>query len=71
LPEKSAVSLTVYDLFGRIVKILANNSYYDSGRNAITWNGTDEKNLQIQDGLYLLKIESNSIIESKKLIICQ
>lgn len=61
-------SVSIYDLYGRIVKkfddIEAHNGQYLS----ITWNGTDEKMDPCPEGIYILMIRSDSFQCSKKVI---
>ena len=64
------VNITVYDISGKVVKILV-NSVQSSGINSIIWNGTNHKNIQVPSGLYFYTIVSDSYFSTKKMILLQ
>ena len=51
LPEMSAINLSIYDLKGRIVRTIANETR-NSGIYRACWDGRDNNGLQAASGIY-------------------
>jgi hypothetical protein len=58
LPQTSAVTITIYDLTGRIVKKLARNRSFTAGRYFVTWDGKNQKNETVGTGIYLYELKT-------------
>ncbi len=69
LPERSAVSITIYDVSGRLVRTLIDGVTYDYGRWEIEWNGTNERAAPVPSGVYFCLFEACGQTESRKLAI--
>ena len=67
LPEEVHVSITIYDITGREVKRLINQSA-PAGRYSVNWNGTNQWGKQIASGLYFYRMETPGFQSVKKLI---
>lgn len=63
LPKNSIVKLSVFDITGRIVVELVNNSQ-NAGSYEIYFNASD-----LASGLYFYKLETNEFMETKKMIV--
>lgn len=61
--EMSNVNLSMYDLAGKLVETLVNNSL-SSGTYNITWNAVN-----YSSGIYFYKLTSGSFTETKKMIL--
>ncbi len=70
LPYKTHVVLTIFDINGRIVKQLANQSL-ESGLHQVSWDGRDNKDQQVSSGLYLYELRSENFVLSNKLILLE
>ena len=57
LPEQSHVNITVYDLLGRRVKTLINQTQ-DAGYRSIIWDATNKQGQPVSSGLYFYQIEA-------------
>ena len=68
LSVSSLVSITVYDLMGRKIKILV-NSQKNTGSNTVQWNGTNDKGVSVKTGVYFYKIESMGYSKIRKMIL--
>ena len=67
LPQKSDVTLLIYDLLGRqIVKLLEEN--LSPGKHFIVWNANNEKNGSIASGVYIVLLKANEVSLSRKII---
>jgi hypothetical protein len=69
IPERSDILLTIFDLIGREVAVLVNDSL-PAGTNEIRWNGKDNDGNEVSSGLYIYKIESaHGTLADKMLLI--
>ncbi|MCS7258195.1 MAG: immune inhibitor A, partial [candidate division WOR-3 bacterium] len=67
LAKSSDVRLSIYDASGRLVKILA-AGYYGAGEHSLFWDGRDENNREVSEGIYFYKLETADYTHTKKLI---
>jgi xyloglucan-specific exo-beta-1,4-glucanase len=63
VPNTSKVTLKVYDILGKLVKTLVNETK-DAGIYNVTFDGSD-----LASGIYFYKIEAGDFIESKKMVL--
>ena len=64
LPESGDVTLTVYDMTGRVVSTLV-NGYKAAGRYDVTFDGTN-----LASGAYIYRLEAGrNFVETKKLLL--
>ncbi len=68
MKEKGFVTLSVYDVTGRLVKTLVNN-VRDAGRHEVLWDGRDEKGFKVASGVYFCRMNADQYSDTKKLII--
>ena len=68
LPEQSMVVLTVYDMLGREVRVLVNDTQ-DAGYRIALWNGTNDHGRPVGAGMYIYTIRANDFYEVKKMIL--
>jgi len=52
LPEAGAVSLSIYNLNGQLVRQLVNGEY-KSGRYEVVWDGRSDAGISVATGLYV------------------
>jgi len=57
LPQATRVTLKVYDVNGRAVKVLADKEQ-NSGVHSIYWNGRDEEGKRLPSGVYFCKLRT-------------
>jgi lysophospholipase L1-like esterase len=70
LQEDTHVSMVVYDLSGRVVRQLANENQPE-GIHRIVWDALNSDGNELRNGVYILKIETNSDSEITKIIHMQ
>jgi hypothetical protein len=63
LAQRSQVTLTVYNLLGEMIAVLA-NGWMGPGEHAVTWNAGS-----LPSGVYLYRLESGGAVETKRLIL--
>ena len=68
LPEHGFVNIAVYDMLGRLVKTLVNDSQ-TRGSKSTQWNGTNDRNEPVSAGLYLYTIQAGEFRQTKKMVL--
>ena len=68
LPKNEFVNITIYNSMGEVVKTLV-NSFQSSGYKTINWDATDSRDKPVSSGLYIYRLQSDSHIETKKMIL--
>ena len=64
LPTETNLSVVVYNMLGEQISILVNNVYTAAGFHNINWNAS-----KFPSGMYFIKIETPSIIDTKKALL--
>jgi probable HAF family extracellular repeat protein len=65
LPEDSPVRLTVYDILGREVQVLAND-WYTAGSHTVEFDAS-----RLPSGVYLYRLEAGGFTETKRMVLLQ
>ena len=68
LPQSSHVVLAVYDLQGKGVVRLA-DGLEDAGRHTVSWDGRDQRGRLLTSGVYVYRIQTGELSESRKLVL--
>jgi len=68
LPERSHVSIHIYDFRGRLVQRLV-HSTQEKGPKTITWNATDLHGETVSTGVYFYQIKAGSFHEVRKCLV--
>ena len=68
LKEKGPVSLRVYDVSGRLVRILI-DEVRDAGTYEILWDGTNDEGRSIASGIYFCRMEATEYERTLKLVM--
>ena len=67
LLQSSLVNITIYDMMGRKIKTLINQSQ-DAGQRSIVWKATNDFGHPVSTGIYLYQIHAGDNIQTKKMI---
>jgi len=68
LPKTAKVELNVYDLRGRRVRTLRNETQ-DPGRYVVQWDGRDFNGKNLASGVYLLRLRANEQIRTQRVTL--
>ena len=69
LPKSDRVSLRIYDVSGKLVRILLNAELVEAGRREATWRGRDEAGRQVAAGVYFYRFEAGSFSDTKRMTL--
>ena len=68
LPEKVLVTITIYDMLGRQVKTLMDQTQ-DAGYKSLIWDATNDYGKPVSAGIYLYQIQAGEYIQTKKMVL--
>jgi flagellar hook assembly protein FlgD len=68
LPEQAQVTLGIYDLLGKQLKTLVNQSQ-DAGSKTAIWDGTDGLGRSVSAGVYLYRIKAGEFTQTRKMVL--
>ena len=68
LPEKSHVTIEIYDMLGREVRTLVNTTQ-DAGFNSVIWNATNDYGKPVSAGIYLYQIKAGDFVQTRKMVL--
>ena len=68
LPVRSHVNLTIYNVLGQSVKTLVDEDLA-AGKYEETWDGKSDSGAHVATGIYFYKIEAESFVETKKMML--
>ncbi len=70
LPVTSQVVLKIYNIMGHEIAILADGAQ-PAGEHRITWDGKDQLNHQVPNGVYLCSFKAGEFVRNFKMILLQ
>ena len=68
LPEDALVSITIYDVMGRVVKTLINDQQ-TAGYRSLQWNATNNAGSPVSAGIYLYMIQAGDFRQTRKMVL--
>ena len=68
LPEAGAVSLSIYDPMGRLVRTLVSGEI-PAGSHRVVWDARDDSGVRVASGLYLYTLRSGAVVLQRKLVL--
>ncbi len=68
IPRSSHVQLAVYDLLGKRIRLLLDEST-SAGTHHVTWNGTNELGESVASGAYIYRLQAAGVALSRKMIV--
>jgi len=67
-PENGDVNITIYDMLGREVKTLINQTQ-DAGYKSVIWDATNDYGKPVSAGIYLYQIQAGEYMQTKKMVL--
>jgi hypothetical protein len=68
IPEPAYVKLSIYDINGILVRTLYEGNQ-SAGRYQTVWDGENSTGMKVGSGVYFYRIQANSFIQTKKMIL--
>jgi hypothetical protein len=68
LPEQATVNITIYDMLGKHVKTLINQTQ-NAGYKSVIWDATNDYGKPVSAGIYLYQIQTGKHISTKKMVL--
>lgn len=68
LPERGHVALRVYNVAGKLVRVLVDGEV-DGGYHAATWDGRDDRGEAVGSGVYFCRMEAEGFEEAAKMVL--
>ena len=68
LANPETITLKIFNITGQKVYSLV-DAYKSAGTHKIFWNGTDDSGVEVQSGVYFIKLATDNLSISKKLLI--
>mgnify|MGYP000863199809 CR=1 FL=1 len=68
LPENGLVTINIYDMLGKQVKTLINQTQ-DAGYKSVIWDATNDYGKPVSAGMYLYQIQAGEYISTKKMVL--
>jgi hypothetical protein len=68
IPEQAYVKLSIYDINGILVRTLYEGNQ-SAGRYQTVWDGENSTGMKVGSGVYFYRIQANSFIQTKKMIL--
>jgi len=68
LLKNNRVTITIYDMVGRVVKNIINMNQA-AGYHSIRWNATDYAGQSVPAGLYFYTIEAGNFRQTRKIML--
>jgi hypothetical protein len=69
LPRDKAVSLTIFDVSGRVVKRIVDNQHLSQGVHEFQWDGTNAAGGQVASGTYLYQLKFGNFAHTKTMVL--
>jgi len=69
LPHPSNVTITIYNIQGRLVRSLLADQSKPAGTHSINWDGKNENGMAVGSGEYFYKFTTDSFSETKKMLL--
>ena len=69
MSERARVTLTIYDVQGKMVRTLVSDDDIGEGYQERTWDGRDDRNNPVSSGVYFYKIMCGNYMLTKKLVL--
>jgi hypothetical protein len=69
LSREATVSLRIYDLAGRLVRILEPGRSFAAGRHQLEWSGTDGGGRAVSSGVYIVRIDDGQMAQTRRMTL--
>ncbi len=71
LPQAAPVTLKVFDVLGREVRVLSEGRVWEQGRQFVRWEGEDHSRTKVSSGVYILALKVNGFIKQRRIVFIE
>ena len=71
IPAGGPARLAVYDMSGRLMKILRDEPHLAGGVHSVSWNGYDDRGRRVANRVYILRLEALRTSMTRRLVLVQ
>ena len=71
LNDNSNLTLQVFDITGRLVRDLSQQSSVSGNQSSVIWNGTDARGRKLPSGVYFVTLTTETLSETQKIILVE
>jgi hypothetical protein len=68
LPRSTPVSIRVYDVTGRVVRVLVDSPVVEAGEHTVVWDGTNDGGIAVSSGVYFYRLEAGQRTETRRTV---
>lgn len=69
MTKKTAVTIRIYNIKGKLVKTFLDNITYQPGNYQLEWMGVNDHNQKLASGLYIVKITVGGFTQTSKIVL--
>lgn len=69
LAHQTVADLRIYDLQGRLIKVLVAQELLNPGRYESSWDGKDERGAKVATGIYLYRLVTEDFSGSRRMTL--
>lgn len=69
LRAQDRVSISIYDLAGRLVRALVTNERFPAGAHEVLWNGRDGKGRGVASGTYFYRFRAGEVVSTRSMTL--
>ena len=70
IAESGPVNISVFDLSGRQVRTITSQEFA-AGAHTVSWEGTDDSGNRVTSGIYFVRIWSNELAVTSRVVLTQ
>jgi flagellar hook assembly protein FlgD len=68
IPQNERVTLSIYNVLGQRIATLV-DGMLTQGSHVVTWNGRDNRGMQLPSGVYFYTLKTSSFTASKRMLM--
>ena len=68
LPVRSDINLSVFNILGRKVATIADDTY-EAGYHSLIWDGRDSEGREVSSGVYFYRLDTDKFSECRKMLL--
>jgi len=69
LPIASRVDLRIFDVSGRLVRVLLDGVHETAGRHEVLWDGQDASGRDVSCGAYFYRLSAGDYVETNHMVL--